>query len=197
MLQTKRLEKMISENRGIVQTGEAVKAGISKPVFYKYIKEHVFEQVSHGIYVSPNAWTDSMFILSLRCKQAVFSHETALFIHELTDREPVQYSITVKTGYNPSRLKKDQIKVYTIKKDLYMTGVINLKTTFGNTVRVYDMERTICDIVRSRNGIEIQSYQDAIKQYLKRKDKNLQLLMQYAEKFHVEKLLNQYLEVLL
>lgn len=196
-MQKERLEQIISDNRGIVQTGQAVKAGISKPVFYKYVKEHDFKQVSHGIYVSSDAWTDSMFLLSLRCKQAVFSHETALFIHELTDREPVQYSITVKTGYNPSKLKEDGIKVYTVKKELCKTGVINSKTTFGNTVRVYDMERTICDIIRSRNGIEMQSYQDALKQYSKRKDKNLKLLMQYAEEFHVEKILNQYLEVLL
>ena len=62
---------------------------------------------------------------------------------------------------------------------------------------VYDMERTICDIIRNRNNTEIQTLQSALKQYVKRKDKNLRLLMQYAVKFHVDKILRQYLEVLL
>lgn len=197
MMQYERLEQLISDNRGIVKTAEAVNAGISKSIFYKYIKEHNFEQVSHGVYVSTDAWTDTMYVLSLRCKQAVFSHETALFLHDLTDREPVQYSVTVKTGYNPSKLKTDGIKVYTIKKELYEIGMTNAKTTFENTVRLYNMERTICDMIRNRNGIEMQSYQDALKQYAKRRDKNLRSLMQYAQEFHVEKILNQYLEVLL
>jgi predicted transcriptional regulator of viral defense system len=197
MMQNARLEQIVFANKGIIQTADAVDAGISKPVFYKFISEHNFEQVAHGIYLSPDAWIDTMYVISLRSKQAVFSHETALFLHNLTDREPVQYSITAKTGYNPSKLKADGIKVYTIKKELYNIGLTETKTTFDHTVRIYNMERTICDIIRSRNTIEIQSFQDALKQYAKRKEKNLRLLMQYAQQFHVDKMLNKYLEVLL
>lgn len=65
------------------------------------------------------------------------------------------------------------------------------------SVPVYDMERTICDLIRSRNHIEMQTYQDALKQYARRKDKNLRNLMNYAQLFRVEKILRQYLEVLL
>ena len=197
MMQNERLEKIVFDNKGIIQTADAVDAGILKHVFYKFIREHNFEQVAHGIYLSPDAWIDTMYVISLRSKQAVFSHETALFLHNLTDQEPVQYSISVKTGYNPSKLKVGGIKVYTIKKELYNIGLTETKTTFDHTVRIYNMERTICDIIRSRNTIEIQSFQDALKQYTKRKEKNLRLLMRYARQFHVDKMLNKYLEVLL
>ena len=70
-------------------------------------------------------------------------------------------------------------------------------TPFGHSVPVYNMERTICDIIRNRNNTEIQTFQTALKQYVKRKDKDLRLLMQYATKFRVDKILRQYLEVLL
>ena len=53
------------------------------------------------------------------------------------------------------------------------------------------------DLIRSRSGIEMQTFQDALKQYAKRKDKDLRKLMRYAQMFRVEKLLRQYLEVLL
>ncbi len=197
MTQEEKIKKMIELNAGMIQTSQVTDAGISKPVLYQYIKENDIEQLSHGIYAIRDSWTDMMYLIHLRCKQAVFSHETALFLHDLTDREPVEYEITVKTGYNPSKLKEDGIKVYTVKKELHGEGIIIMQTPFGHDVPVYDMERTICDIVRNRNNTEIQTFQNALKQYVKRKDKNLRLLMQYAENFHVDKILRQYLEVLL
>ncbi len=191
------LDKLIADHDGIVQTSQVVAEGISKSVFYDYIKEKKLEQVAHGVYASADAWIDTLYLIHLRSKQAVFSHETALFLHDLTDREPAPYSITVKTGYNPNRLKADGVQVYTVKSELHGVGCTTAQTSFGHTVPVYDMERTICDLIRSRKGVEIQTFQDAIKQYVRRKDKNLRTLMQYASLFRVEKILRQYLEVLL
>ena len=56
-----------------------------------------------------------------------------------------------------------------------------METTFGNEVPVYDMERTVCDVIRNRSNIEMQVFQDTLKRYVKRKDKNLRRLMQYAK----------------
>ena len=119
------------------------------------------------------------------------------FFHNLTDREPSKYSITVKNGDNPVGLKADGIKVYTIKKELHDLGIIMMKTPFGHSVPVYDAERTVCDIIRSRSGIEMQTFQDALKQYAARKEKDLRRLMRYAQIFHVERMLRQYMDVLL
>ena len=197
MTQSEQIRNLIISNNGIIQTSQITKLGISKPVLYQYMKENEMEQIAHGVYATKDAWVDTMYLLHLRCEQAVFSHETALFLHDLTDREPMEYEITVKTGYNPSKLKEDGIKVYTVKKELHGEGIVMMQTSFGNVVPVYNMERTICDIVRNRNNTEIQTLQTALKQYAKRKDKDLRLLMQYAVNFRVDKILRQYLEVLL
>lgn len=197
MTQYEKIKKLIISNAGMIQTSQVIELGISKSVFYQYIQENEMEQVLHGVYATKDTWIDAMYLLHLRCQQAVFSHETALFLHDLTDREPMEYEITVKTGYNPSKLKEDGIKVYTVKKELHGDGIIMMQTPFGHLVPVYSMERTICDIVRNRNNTEVQIFQATIKQYVKRKDKDLRLLMQYAVKFRVEKILRQYLEVLL
>ena len=138
-----------------------------------------------------------MYLLHLRCPQAVFSHETALFFHDLTDREPLAYSITVKTGYNPTRLKSEGVQVFTIKAELYEVGLSTAQTPFGHDVPVYDMERTICDVLRSRNHIEMQTFQGALKAYARHSGKDLRTLVRYAKLFRVEKILRQYLEVLL
>jgi predicted transcriptional regulator of viral defense system len=197
MTQIEQIKKLIAASDGMIQTSQVTDAGIAKAVLYQYVKENDMEQIAHGVYATQDSWTDAMYLVHLRCKQAVFSHETALFLHDLTDREPLEYEITVKTGYNPSKLKGDGIRVYTIKKELHEEGIIMMQTPFGHSVPVYNMERTICDIIRNRNNTEMQTFQNALKQYAKRKDKNLRLLMQYAGKFHVEKILRQYLEILL
>lgn len=89
------------------------------------------------------------------------------------------------------------ICVYTVKENLHKIGITTAQTSFGHTVPTYDMERTICDLIRYRNNVEMQTFQEALKRYAGRNDKNLRTLMQYAALFRVEKILRRYLEVLL
>ena len=197
MNQYKQLDHLLESQNGLLRTEQAMSAGITKPVFYNYVHSKELERVAHGIYLSKDAWVDSMYLLHLRFSHAVFSHETALFFHDLTDRELLQYTVTVKTGYNPTNLKEEGVQVFTIKVELHEVGLTTLQTPFGHDVPVYDMERTICDLLRSRSRIEKQAIRDALRIYASRRNKNLRTLMRYAELFRVEKILRPYLEVLL
>lgn len=189
--------KKLIDNTGLIVTENVVSAGINKTSYYDFIQKNGFEQVAHGVYASPDCFEDELYILSLRCPAAVVSHDDALFLHGLTDRAPFKHTITVYSGYGTARLKKDGIKVYTIKKELLEIGKTTAQTHFGHTVPIYDLERTICDMVRSRSNIEIQDFQAALKAYVRRKDKNLNKLYEYAKLFHVDKLIREYIGVLL
>lgn len=155
------------------------------------------ERVSFGIYVLPDEFTDQMYIIQQQRPKLIYSHETALFLHDLTDRDPIQYTVTVPTGYNATRLRNSGLTVFTIRRELHEMGITRLETMFGHTVTVYGLERTICDCLRSRNKMDIAIVTDAIKRYARRKDKNLNILMKMAETFHITKPLRSYLEVLL
>lgn len=191
------LAALAANNNGVLTTNDALAAGVSKFVLFRFVSENQYEKVYHGIYLAPDAWRDDAYLTQLRCPQVVYSHDSALFYHDLTDREPLQFTVTAKTGYNPTHLTKDGVRVYTVKAELHDVGLTEATTSFGNTVKVYDMERTICDIVRSRSTIETQVYQDALKQYSRRKDKNLHRLMDYAKAFRVEKMMREYMGILL
>lgn len=191
------VKKLLHKNNGWLTLKEVLARGVSKYDFYALVEQGGLEKVGHGIYISEDVWPDTMYLIHLRSSQAIFSHETALFLRDMTDREPLHYSVTVKTGYNPHRLTEEGIKVYTIKKEQHELGLSQAKTPFGHLVPVYDMERTLCDILRSRNGIERQVLQDALKTYARYKDKNLRSLMQYAEALNVTTILKPYLEVIL
>ena len=191
------LQSVLKQNGGIITTAQANQAGVSNERLRLLVNSGNLERVTTGIYALPDEFTDKMFIVQLRRPKIIYSHETALFLHELTDRDPISYMVTVPTGYNPTRLREDGFTVFTIKRELHEIGVTKLTTMFGNSVTVYDLERTICDCLRSRNNLDIAVVTDAIKRYAKRKDKNLNKLMQMAETFKVTKLLRGYMEVLL
>jgi predicted transcriptional regulator of viral defense system len=192
-----KLLSVLKQNGGMITTAQANDVGVSNERLRLLVHSGDLMRVTTGIYILPDEFVDKMFNVQLRRPKIIYSHETALFLHDLTDRDPISYMVTVPTGYNPTRLKEDGFTVFTIKRELHEIGVTKIETMFGNSVTVYDMERTICDCLRSRNNLDITVVMDAIKRYVKRKDKNLNKLMQMAETFKVTKLLRGYLEVLL
>ena len=187
----------IVDDSGILLTKNAIEAGISKHALYNFIRDNGFEKAAHGVYASPETGEDENYILSLRCPQGVLSHDEALYYHGLTDREPLQKTITIYTGYGTSRMVADGIKVFTVKKELLDIGKEIVKTSYGHDIPLYNRERTICDLIRSRNRFEIQDFQTALKTYIMGKNKNLNRLMEYAKLFHVDKKIREYMEVLL
>lgn len=189
--------KILEENNGILRLEDALLAGISKTYVLDFVKKNNYEQAARGIYLSPDAWEDNMYILQMRYKGAVFSHETALYLLELADREPLQYTVTMKRGYNPTNLTKQGVKVYTVKNEWFSLGVTQTHTPMGHMVRVYDAERTLCDVFRGNSQIEIQDRQTAIREYVAGGKKDIPRLLEYAKVFKVEKMIKQYLEVLL
>lgn len=197
MSKTKLLEKLIKKSGGVITANLVEENNIHREYLRELVRQGKLERVSYGVYITPDAWEDKMLIHQLRKKKMIYSHETALFMNELTDREPLAYSVTVPFGYNASRLKKEGLIVHTVKKELFALGAIFKKTTFGNEVKVYDPERSICDLVRDRNNQDQAIISDALKRYVARQEKDLNKLITYAGKFRVGKILNSYLEVLL
>ena len=191
------LQSVLSQNGGTVTTAQANDVGISNERLRLLVKSSDLERFAFGVYISLNEFTDKMYALQLRRPKSIYSHETALFLHDLTDRDPISYTVTVPTGYNTTRLRADGLTVFTIKRELHEVGVTRLSTMFGNDVAVYGLERTICDCLRSRNQMDITIVADAVKRYARRKEKNLNTLMHMAATFKVTKPLRSYLEVLL
>lgn len=108
------------------------------------------------------------------------------------------HTFTIYSGYNTHRLTADgNCKAYTVKKELLNVGKIIVRDNSGNMIPMYDLERTICDLMRSRSSIEIQDFNSALKAYVSKKDKNLNRLMEYANLFRVDNVIHRYMGVLL
>lgn len=197
MTNTQKLLKLAQENNGIVTNAMVVSVGIPRGTL-KYLSDtHVLEKVARGVYTLPEAWEDEFVNIQTQFKRGIFSLGTALFLCDLTDRTPSRFHMVFPSTYNLSGPKRKQIICSSSKEPLYSLGVVDLKTPGGNTVRGYCAERSLCDVLRPRNHVDIQVISDAFKRYASWKRKNIPLLSEFARRLRVEEKLRTYLEVLL
>lgn len=191
------LDKLVDAGNGYLTTAQVLESGISKPTLASYVKEQNLRRVGHGIYLADDAWEDSLYQLQLLNKKVIFSHETALFLHGLMEREPARICVTVPAGYNATHLRKRGIQVTQEKAETYGVGAGSVRTDFGNPVCAYDMDRTLCDIIKNKASMDVQVFQYAIKQYMVSNKKNLNHLGGYAKNLGIESQVRIYTEVML
>ena len=191
-----KLAELINENKGLITTSQVELAGVPRKYLSLMTQTGKLERLSQGIYLSPDAFEDRLYRLQLRCSSGIYSHETALFLHGLSDRDPIISMITVPSGYNANHLTHESVKLFYIKRELHGLGQSIMITAFGRPVRCYDRERTLCDMIRSRSNMDPALLNAAFKNYIRTKDKNIPLLLSYSEKLSIQKQM-RYLEVLL
>ncbi len=187
---------LLKEGNGYIRTSDALVLDISAPYFYGFTKEQDLIRVARGMYKTKDAWDDELYVISALNRQVCFSHETALYLNDLMEREPFEMTVSAPRGYNAAHLRRRQIRVFQFEKDKYMLGKTELYTPFGNMVTVYDKERAICDLLRNKDNTDIQIFQAAFKLYFERQDKNIPLLMKYSRAFNIEDSMRKYVEVL-
>ena len=193
----KELLEIAKENNNILTTENAEKLGFSRALLSTYAKNDLLVRVRQGIYILPDSVHDDMFTLMLRSPKIIFSHETALFLNNISERTPFIHSVTIPSdSYLPNSIKNECVCFY-VKKELHDIGVTTRETTLGNEVRCYNAERTLCDILRSKNRLDEELIVGAIKNYATSEVKNLNILSEYAQRFKVFTEVKKYLEVLL
>lgn len=191
------LQELSERGGNIITTKAAEAVGISRAILSKLCKAGRIQRIAKGQYMLVDDIPDELLSISLRTEQLVFSHETALFLHGISDRTPFVHSITTPANRVPSPALREECKVYYIKPELFELGRTKMTTTFGNQVPCYDLERTVCDILRSRNKMGTETFLAALKLYAASPKKDLNRLNSYAKKMSLTNVVRQYLEVLL
>lgn len=187
----------IKRNNNLITTNQVIELGFSKTLLTKYVKAGLLERCIQGVYSLPDTLIDDLYIFMLHSNKIIFSHDSALFLNGISDRTPFKPSITIPSNSALPNTIKGECNCFYIKPELHELGLIEKKTTFGNVVRCYNAERTVCDFLRSRNRCDEEMVVSAIKNYASSPNKNLNLLSFYSEQLNVEKELKRYMEVLL
>ena len=188
------IESIMEMNNGYVTSKELSNLGIHR-MYLNIMKEKgMIEKVGNGIYIDSSKIEDSYFVFGLELSNIIYSHMTALYFHGLSIKAPNdKYDITVPNNYFNYKIKNHN--VFYVYREIYELGLIQIDTPMGNKVKAYDMERCICDIIRSKNRMDSEHVKHSVREYVKRKDKDLIKLSKYAEKLGIKKEVMDYVEV--
>lgn len=188
------LKKYISENR-IITNREAEKLGFGRHNLSELARTGKLERLRPGVYQLNGEITDDFVLISSGSKRIVFSYNTALYLHDLSDRTPNVFHISVPQGYNASHIKKrfPDLQVHYVKKEFYEIGKTEIKSPQGNIIPIYDIDRTICDIIIDRKNIDKQIFTDGLTRYFKSSNKNLRRLIKYSRIFKIEDKVRMYM----
>ena len=191
-----KLIELASANNGIIRTKQVVDAKIAKDYITRAVSERVLERIDHGVYLLSGTIPDDYFLLQIKRSRIVFSHTTSAYLNHLTTRDPIMLSFTVPLKYNVTELAGEGHKVYFSLPKNYNLGIIETKTMFGNPIRIYDAERTICDLFSARSEEDPYIALESLKTYLTSKEKDIFKLTEYAKQLGVEKTIRKKVEAM-
>ena len=188
-----KLKKELKRNNGYIATKEIENLGISKTKIPELIKKGIIRKVFYGIYIDNNLIEDEYYLLQKRFSNIIFSYNTAFHLHNLSERAPYKLDITTISGKHI----KENLNIHYVSKDKLNIGVIEIKSPYGNDIKVYNAERCICDMIKHQNEFDIELYNKILHNYFNSKNKNLKLLDEYAKQFNIYEKLSTIIEVLI
>ena len=183
-------------NNGYLTTKDVVEHNIPKIYLSRLVDEHIIERVTRGVYIKSNDIPDDMVVFQNKSKNAIYSHMTALYLYGLSNRIPIKYDITVNQGYNGTLQKENNVNLFYVKRDLLNLGLTTYMLDSGYEIKVYDLERTICDIIKNKNRLDQEVVNKAIREYFYSNNKNILKLYEYAKKLRIYDKVRNTFEVL-
>ena len=194
----KELIDIAIKHNGVITSKDVTHIGIPRVYLTRMAESGELKRVQSGIYVLPGTILDEFAEIHFRCPKAVYSHGTALFLHDLSDRTPLKYTVTLPSSYNATHLSNvENLEIKKSIQTIYAAGITTIVSPNGFIVPVYNIEKTICDVVRNKDKMDYQVVTDTLKLFSKRPDKNLTRLMEYAKLLRIELVIRTYFEVLL
>lgn len=178
------IKQIMAVNNGMLSTRMIEPLNISRQYLSIMENNNDIEKVSRGIYISPSAFEDSYFSFQQKYKKAIFSHMNALYFYGMTEEFPYNYTVTVPQSYHVDTVN-EKCNVFYVADEIYEMGVAEVETPNGNKVRTYDIERCICDIIRSKGRMDSEQVKKTIKQYMQSRDKDMAKLYKYSKKMGI------------
>lgn len=163
----------------------------------RMLNEGLIEKIKRGYYHWIESYgKDEIVIINRLFPDGVLCMDTALFYYKYSDRTPAEWHITIdkNTSRQRTQVEHPLIKAYRVESELLTLGETEGKID-SQKVRIYDRDRTICDVMRNMNKMDKEIFSTAIQGYVKDPKKNLSNLMQYAKALRVQKRVKDIIEV--
>lgn len=189
------MKNFVKKSNGIITSKELKEKKISNYYVQKLIDDNILERYSRGFYIRTDIFEDEFYILQQRNSKLVFSYNTALYFSNETERTPENIDVTVYKGYNVHRLSKNVKVHYVLKENLYL-GAIETQTPQGFKVMAYNLERTLCDIIKNKDtGMDKEQINKFIQKMLLKNKVDSIVLIEYAKRLKCEKKVREIMDI--
>ena len=150
--------------------------------------------IRRGVYATMEQLADTMIDLEVVIPDGILCLFSAWNIHGLTTSLPQAYHVAIKRGRKIRIPEYPPIALHFLTESILELGTEE-KFVSGYKVKVYNVERSVCDAIKYRNKVGIDVCSEVVNSYLALPNRNLTLLMDYANKLRVTKTLEKYLEI--
>lgn len=185
----------LKDNNGVITTQYCREEGIPSVYLTRLVEENILTRVDRGIYISKQGNYDEYYFFQHKFKKTVFSYETALYLQGLTDKIPQLMEASVPYSYKINN-PPNNVKIYYVKSDISNMGAIEVKTIYQNMVRVYNIERIICDFIQNKSSVDPEIYTKTIREYASSKNPDINKLFVYAKKMRIIDKVRNTMEVI-
>ena len=196
-MQTEIIIELAERNGGGVTASMAHEAGVDRSLLRHLCRTGRLECVERGVVRHARILGRRTVHRPDSVRRGVFSHNTALWLHGLSDRTPDAYDMTFPRGYNTTSARRAGIAARTAGARTYGLGVERVTTPFGHEVLAYCAERSICDTLSVRSRTDARTPVEALRTYVSSSERDIPKLAEYARALGVDGRLTRYLEVLL
>lgn len=186
---------MIMRRNSFLSSATVKKQG--RTAYYKMLEDvHQGEliQVRRGVYANIDQLSGNMTDINTIVPDGILCLWSAWNIHQLTTSMPQAFHVAVKRDRKVTVPSFPKIEIHHYTESILKLGIMKMKID-GFNIRVYDVERSVCDAVKFRNKVGMDVCSEIINNYLERPNRNLSKLMDYARKLRVGTILEQYLQV--
>jgi predicted transcriptional regulator of viral defense system len=190
------IKEIFEENNGIVRKQTLLKGGIDNYQIKQLLDNNLIIKLKHGVYKwkanDENEWIDLTHLVPY----GILCLFTACLHYELTTFVSSTYHIAIPKKAKIVLPNYPPIQLYYWDTKAFNLGIIETVIQDA-TVKMYDIEKTVCDIIRFRNKVGIDIAKEVLKNYLKRPDRNIEKLNQYALQLNISTVLSNFLTILL
>jgi predicted transcriptional regulator of viral defense system len=120
---------------------------------------------------------------------------SALAFYDLTTFNPSEIYVAIPNAAKVPKIDFPPLRVFYFRERFYKPGIEKIEVPTC-TIKIYNKEKTICDMFRYRNKYGEDLPLEGLKNYLSRKEADVNKLRRYAEICQVKTVMMPYLKAL-
>ena len=186
-------------DRHFLAVSDLLSAGFSYYKINKLVAEGKLIKLNNKMYENTaySGEVSDFSVVSAYAPKGILCMMTAVRYYALTTYLPDSVDIAIERNMKISTMPEwPSINIWYFPEKRYNTGIVRIADAAGE-YRIYDIEKTVIDILYYRNKVGIEETKEVLRNYLARPDRDLIRLRRYADALGCKKILGTYLEVLL